>query len=529
MNLQKNLIKIRDMKTENQNSVRSLFSLPPEEKIFDDFKCSLGERFSLRGKFYLTENFICFNSSIFGIKIKLVIPFIEIKEIKKVFNTIQIVFNTNNTNNKIHKKTFSSFINIDIIYKRIKLVYKNYLLKHKDNNIHENSTKENFINMNDDSDNNDDENESDFDEHNISTGSVSISSKSNISSENERSFSKSGNDSNCQSDCGKEFSKIPNTSDITINFQEINEEQNIAIKHVINMSVNNFYQKYFGNPSESNSSFLTFYSSLSNHSNVNVSKWEKTDNKCDNVSSPNTFQRTLTFQIKVEGLPLIHESNCTKIQTLTVFNENSKNPELKYVIRGSAVSTGVPLSSYFTVEDQFELYSYMNGSQTVLRVIFWNKIIKSTFFKTLILNSTKKVYLEESESFINFIKTNGDSILPYVPIVIKHKKSNNNTQISKLTHGIEKEKKEMVIEQKETKKYYKIISFVKRLFNNTLSLIIFLLVLLILFLIFIIFLQLRNSKLINENINLKEYIKQLLLLNHNQTVPSNYVKYKSNF
>ena len=514
------------MKKENQNSVRSLFSLPPEEKIFDEFKCSLGERFSLRGKFYLTENFICFNSSIFGIKIKLVIPFIEIKEIKKVFNTIQIVFNTNN---KIHTKTFSSFINIDITYKKIKLVCKNYLLKHKDNNINENSTKVNLINMNNDSDNNDNEDESDFDEHNISTGLVSISSKSNVSSENERSSSKSGNNSNYQSDCGKEFSKILNTSDITVNFQEINEEQNIAIKHVINMSVNNFYQKYFGNPSESNSSFLTFYSSLSNHSNINVSNWEKIKNKCDNVLSSETFQRTLTFQIKVEGLPLIHESNCTKTQTLTIFNENSKNPELKYVIRGTAVSTGVPLSSYFTVEDQFELYSYMNGSQTVLRVIFWNKIIKSTFFKTLILNSTKKVYLEESESFINFIKTNGDFILPYVPIVIKQKKSNNNTQISKLTHGIEKEKKEMVFVQKETKKYYKIISIVKRLFYNTLSLIIFLLILLILFLIFIIFLQLRNSKLINENINLKEYIKQLLLFNHNQTVPSNYVKYKSHF
>ena len=514
------------MKTENQNLVRSLFSLPPEEKIFDDFKCSLGERFSLRGKFYLTENFICFNSSILGIKFKLVIPFIEIKEIKKVLNTIQIVFNTNN---KTHKKTFSSFINIDIAYKRIKLVCRNYLLKHRDNNIHENSTKVNLINVNNDTDNNDDEEESDFDEHNISTGSVSMNSKSYLSSDNERFFNKSKNKSSCQNDCGKEFSKIPNYSDTTINFQEINEEQNIAIKHVINMSVNSFYQKYFGNPSETNSSLLNFYSSLSNHSNVNVSNWEKTENKCNNVLSSDTFQRTLTFQIKVEGLPLIHESNCTKTQTLTVFNENSKHQELKYIIRSSAVSNGVPLSSYFTVEDQFELYSYMNGSQTVLRVIFWNKIMKSTFFKTLILNSTKKVYLEESESFINFIKTNGDSILPYVPIVIKHKKSNNNTQISKLTHRIEKEKKEIVIIQKETKKYYKIIAIIKRLFNNTLSLIIFLLILLILFLIFIIFLQLRNSKLINENINLKEYIKQLLLLNHNQTVPSNYVKYKSYF
>jgi hypothetical protein len=56
------------MKTESQDSVRLLFALPREEKIFDDFGCSLVDGLSYHGRIYITENYICFNSNILGIK-----------------------------------------------------------------------------------------------------------------------------------------------------------------------------------------------------------------------------------------------------------------------------------------------------------------------------------------------------------------------------------------------------------------------------------------------------------------------------
>ena len=83
------------MKTESQDSVRLLFALPREEKIFDDFGCSLVDELSYHGRIYITENYICFNSNILGIKTKSVIPFAEISKIKKTNNTIEIL--TTNT------------------------------------------------------------------------------------------------------------------------------------------------------------------------------------------------------------------------------------------------------------------------------------------------------------------------------------------------------------------------------------------------------------------------------------------------
>ena len=80
------------MKSESQDSVRKLFNLPSDEKIFDDFGCSIIDGISYHGRIYLTENYICFDSNILGFKSKCVINFQEIKEIKRgSTNTIDII------------------------------------------------------------------------------------------------------------------------------------------------------------------------------------------------------------------------------------------------------------------------------------------------------------------------------------------------------------------------------------------------------------------------------------------------------
>jgi hypothetical protein len=523
------------MKTESQDSVRSLFSLPPEEKIFDDFGCSLVDGLSYHGRIYLTENFICFNSHILGIKTKSVIPFFEIKEIKKLNNSIEILLNTKT---KKTKQVFSSFTNFQVAYKRIKMICRNYLAKvnKKDKDNVSEMSKKIFTIILSDSDKSDDEDESDVDDNNISTGSGSANDNankkiSNVSSGNEKTHSRSSSAYSLKNPYDKEFPNSPrnnndNVIESVINFPEIEENQYIATKHVIDMPVDEVFKKYYGNPSETQCSSFAFYSTLSDHYDINVSNWEKKQN--ESTSTTEMLQRVLTFSIKVEGIPLIDHSDCTKTQQLTIFKENSKHPELKYMIRGTSVSSGVPYASYFTIEDQEELYSYMNGTKTVIRVVYWNKLIKSTLFKNVILNSTKKVYPEEAANFINFIKCNGDSIIPYVPVISKNKKKQNDSQVYKLTHGIEKEQREANMIKRDNKIWLTIMNVIKASLSNKNLLIILSLFIVIFLLIFIIILEIKNNELIHTNMKLNENIKQLLLTIDNQNISYDLINNKSN-
>ena len=52
--------------SDSQDQVRNLFGLSKEEKVLDDFGCSLSETISIKGRLYLTENYICFSSKLFG-------------------------------------------------------------------------------------------------------------------------------------------------------------------------------------------------------------------------------------------------------------------------------------------------------------------------------------------------------------------------------------------------------------------------------------------------------------------------------
>ena len=58
--------------------MRSLFNLPKEEKIFDNFGSSvvIYNKSSI-GRLYLKENFLCYNSILIGFSTKLTIPFCE--------------------------------------------------------------------------------------------------------------------------------------------------------------------------------------------------------------------------------------------------------------------------------------------------------------------------------------------------------------------------------------------------------------------------------------------------------------------
>lgn len=66
--------------------VRELFNLPKNENIFDDFSCSLN---GMPGRLYLSQNYLCFYSTLLGKTAKHVLKFVEISKLTKSNSRIQ--------------------------------------------------------------------------------------------------------------------------------------------------------------------------------------------------------------------------------------------------------------------------------------------------------------------------------------------------------------------------------------------------------------------------------------------------------
>ena len=62
-------------------NVRELFSLGPQEKIFDDFNCK--DSRLTAGRMYLTENHLCYYRSVIGMNKKIKIAWTDIESITK--------------------------------------------------------------------------------------------------------------------------------------------------------------------------------------------------------------------------------------------------------------------------------------------------------------------------------------------------------------------------------------------------------------------------------------------------------------
>ena len=105
-----------------QDQVRNLFGLSKEEKILDDFGCSIVETIPVPGQLYLSEHYICFGSNLFGFNRKISIAFNEIKELRRKKTYIEI----ETKNNPKKKYSFTSFNEIQIVYKRIKSMCRSY-------------------------------------------------------------------------------------------------------------------------------------------------------------------------------------------------------------------------------------------------------------------------------------------------------------------------------------------------------------------------------------------------------------------
>jgi uncharacterized membrane protein YgcG len=68
---------------DKNNYFRSIFDVPQTEKVVEEVYCAYYRKMPNQGRMYISQNFVCFISNIFGYKINLVIPFSNIAMIEK--------------------------------------------------------------------------------------------------------------------------------------------------------------------------------------------------------------------------------------------------------------------------------------------------------------------------------------------------------------------------------------------------------------------------------------------------------------
>ena len=133
-------------KTTNQQAVCNLFNLPSNEKTYDDFGCSLHHKIFYNGRMFITENYICFNSSFLGMQEKIKLKIREILQVNKVKhlmkNYIEIISNERHFDSRVDDKLpkqekmekpgkyyFTSFSSFETAYSRIKKIKKHIDIK----------------------------------------------------------------------------------------------------------------------------------------------------------------------------------------------------------------------------------------------------------------------------------------------------------------------------------------------------------------------------------------------------------------
>jgi len=110
--------------TKNNDFHKLFKSIPPEERLLDDFSCALSREILLQGRLYVTEKNICFNSNLLGWVTNLVIPYSDIRNFEKTAtaglfpNGIAIQLNNGN------KHYFASFLSRESTYNQLTEVWQ---------------------------------------------------------------------------------------------------------------------------------------------------------------------------------------------------------------------------------------------------------------------------------------------------------------------------------------------------------------------------------------------------------------------
>ena len=481
--------------SDSQEQVRNLFNLNKEEKILDDFGCSITETIPIPGRLYLTEHYICFGSNLFGFNKKYSIAFNEIIELRLKKANIEIESKINSKK----KFSFTSFTDIQIVYKRIKSMCRSYN-ENISTSISDSKNKDEIIPiLLSDSEDSDDESEeiisgktcssskktnSSNDNSPKSNNNINVDKLNNINNTsqnlinslsdnnilNELKKSKTTKDNigenlkneeiintntntniNTNVKRKKSSSSIkskksegensPNKKDSNIieeeeiKFNPIDEDQDYEIcRKIVNLSPKDFFEKYQTN-SFPETSYKKYYEWIGDYTEINVPDWEK----IENPENPGIekFQRIETFCLALHGVPLINKSNVIKTLKYWIDKDGT------YYIKTSSKSQGVPLSDCFLVETTLEFHPYMNNTKTVFRTYVRTNIVKSTLFRGALISQGRKTYTQEINKWFQFIEEKGDKIEGDYVYKPKKRKNSFGDKHKSLSHGVEKEISQM--------------------------------------------------------------------------------------
>ena len=97
------------------------------------------------------------------------------------------------------------------------------------------------------------------------------------------------------------------------------------------------------------------------------------------------------------------------------------------------MSVGLPYCTYFSIEDQYELYLYKKGKKTILRIINWRNFLKSSLLHSTLEKTCKTEYQKETDTWINLLKI---LELKLKNIILLERKKKDDKEESKLSHGL---------------------------------------------------------------------------------------------
>ncbi len=348
-------------------------NLPKNEEIKNQIPCFLLDYDF--GVLYLTSNYLCFSSVINSGK-KIIIPSSEIismtisKDEKKIIISSVV---------KIFRKSLLVFSKFSNIKKSFDLIDKNFKERKNINSLN----KINPIS------------------HRVNHSNFFLKKEKN---DYLNKLSSSTEDSSIEEEIEED----------EIKFIEMNEESNLICLKQINLSSKEFFEKFFySKDNKKDFSHPKFYETLEDHFNIKVSEWKEINLEDKNKVSK---ERNISFNLKLKGIPFINESQVYSTQKFISDDKNNF-----YIINSTSKSEGVPLSNYFEIKDQYEIYP-LNNNSCVLRISGYPNFIENTFFKIAIQNATKNTFKEGNEKWLNYLKNNGVVFSDYVNKKVLRKK-----------------------------------------------------------------------------------------------------------
>ncbi|XP_062984666.1 GRAM domain-containing protein 2B isoform X2 [Elgaria multicarinata webbii] len=105
----------------NAHFHKLFLDVPVDEPLRQNFTCALQKEILYQGKLFISENWICFHSKVFGKDTKIIIPVLSVTQLKKT-KTALLVPNALVITTASDRYIFGSFLSRDTAYKLLKSV-----------------------------------------------------------------------------------------------------------------------------------------------------------------------------------------------------------------------------------------------------------------------------------------------------------------------------------------------------------------------------------------------------------------------